>query len=128
MLLPSAGSLLVLVVFLLGFPGWTVLAIADESPEFCSTLAGVNRGEVDTREFPELAGHVRVIETLLDSSPDEIRIPVFASHASMSRLRTAMPGRSTRIPRVTSPPFRLATPIFSQPPVFEATFSKLKPL
>lgn len=73
MLLPSVGSLLILVVFLLGFSGWTAPAVADESPEFCSTLAGVNQGDVDTREFPELAGHVRVLEMLLASSPDEIR-------------------------------------------------------
>ena len=46
---------------------------AGEAEDFCEALAGVNRGEVDTREFPELAGHVRVLETLIAASPDEIQ-------------------------------------------------------
>jgi hypothetical protein len=49
------------------------IVFSDESEEFCETLARVNRGELDTREFPELAGHVLVAQTLLDASPDEIR-------------------------------------------------------
>ena len=54
------------VLLLIAFP-----AFGSEPSEFCETLESVNRGDVDTREFPELAGHVKVIQTLLDASPDE---------------------------------------------------------
>lgn len=49
-----------------------VPASSSQPEKFCETLAQVNRGEVDTRGLPELAGHVRVAQTLLDSAPDEI--------------------------------------------------------
>ena len=48
-------------------------AFGSEPSQFCETLDSVNRGEVDTRESPELAGHVKVVQTLLDASPEEIR-------------------------------------------------------
>ena len=48
------------VLLLIAFP-----AFGSEPSEFCETLESVNRGDVDTREFPELAGHVKVIAIVM---------------------------------------------------------------
>ena len=76
MLRSSKGALLLVFLVVCG----AGIAGAQEPDAFCETLAQVNRGEVDTRDAPELAGHVRVAQALLDSSPDEIR-------ADLTRLR-----------------------------------------
>jgi hypothetical protein len=45
---------------------------ASEDSAFCRTLAEINRGEVDTRGLPELEGHVRVIQELLNAAPESL--------------------------------------------------------
>jgi hypothetical protein len=83
-------SFLLSLSFFLSNPG-----SAAEPESFCETLATVNRGEVDTREFPELAGHVRVIETLLDSSPDEIRDDLRTMRDTFAAWLNAVDGKTS---------------------------------
>ena len=70
------------------------IVFSDESEEFCETLARVNRGELDTREFPELAGHVLVAQTLLDASPDQIREDLTALRDTFGAWLNAVDGKT----------------------------------
>lgn len=70
--------LAVLVAMILGFLslGLTACAPTQTAEEqriaFCETLTSVNTGAIDTARLTELAGHARVLKTLLDVAPDVI--------------------------------------------------------
>ena len=84
---------LVPVLLLIAFP-----AFGSEPSEFCETLESVNRGDVDTREFPELAGHVKVIQTLLDASPDETLSDLTTLRDTFAAWLNAVDGKFHRVP------------------------------
>ena len=74
-------------------------AFGSEPSHFCETLQSVNRGEVDTRDFPELAGHVKVIQTLLDASPDETRSDLTTLRDTFAAWLNAVDGKTPTGPR-----------------------------
>ena len=68
---------------------------SQQAAEFCAALNSVNRGEVDTSELADLAGHARVLETLLDVAPDTIEDDIAQFHAAFDNWAAAVDGDQT---------------------------------
>jgi hypothetical protein len=65
---------------------------AQQAATFCATLDSVNRGEVNTGDQPELAGHARVLNTLLNVAPEAIEDELDQFHAAFANWAAAVSG------------------------------------
>ncbi|MDP6979998.1 MAG: hypothetical protein QF570_15565, partial [Myxococcota bacterium] len=59
---------------------------------FCETLTSINTGAIDTSGLKELTGHAKVLGTLLDVSPSEIRDDMAQFHSAFEAWAEAVSG------------------------------------
>lgn len=67
----AVGAVIVLSAVM--FFGQASIASAKTTSSFCTALADVNEGGVDTSKLAELEGHARVAQVLLDAAPKPIQ-------------------------------------------------------
>lgn len=72
-------------------------AAKPEDAAFCSALAAVNAGQVDTRGLSELGGHARILQQLVDVAPAPIRPDLQTLHAAIVGWAEALSGRESML-------------------------------
>lgn len=70
---------------------------ADQIQRFCSALAAVNAGNIDTSGLAELDGHARVMKTLLQQSPPTLRDDLARIHNTIDAWASAVSGEQSML-------------------------------